>query len=268
MAAITTTKILQFKQHSSTKKLDPFFSNTHFVIPKLPKPLPTTLQTTTYKKFITKAITTAKKGNNLLFMVTHSKHSHTLFPLMVDLSRTYTNIEFVFVMGDESDKTKALCERKSIKRAPHYSFYRSIEKVHDEEGIISMDDFTRVVSYYGDNHSAVIQLHSKKDVENLIEEHISDNKLIVLNAGLKHCGPCMKVYPTFLMLSKQMVDDVVFAKIDRDENDNCKDFLEDMEVVEVPTFLFIRDGVIRGRYVGSGKVKLMGEILRYQRYQS
>ncbi|KAI3866299.1 hypothetical protein MKW98_007954 [Papaver atlanticum] len=252
MAAITTTKSFQFKQHSSTKKLDPFFSNTLFLIPKLPKPLPTTtLQTTTYKKFITKAITTAKKGNNfnervkqvhsieefdvalqtkknklviVIFMVTHSKHSHTLFPLMVDLSRRYTSIEFVLVMGDESDKTKALCERENIKRAPHLSFYRGIEKVHDEEAIISVDDFTRVVSYYGDNHSAVIQLHSRKDVENLIKTN--------------------------------------------DENDNCKEFLEDMKVVEVPTFLFIRDGEIRGRYVGSGKVKLMGEILRYQRCKS
>jgi hypothetical protein len=30
----------------------------------------------------------------------------------------------------------------------------------------------------------------------------------------------------------------------------------------VPTFLFIRDGKIVGRYIGSGKEELVGEILR------
>ena len=85
----------------------------------------------------------------------------------------------------------------------------------------------------------------------------------MLDVGLKHCGPCVKVYPTVLKLSKQM-DNAVFARMNGDENDSCMQFLKDMEVVEVPTFLFIRDGEIRGRYVGSGKGELIGEILRYQ----
>ena len=120
------------------------------------------------------------------------------------------------------------------------------------------------VLYYGDNHSAVVQLHGREDVEKLIADHKVDQKLIVLDVGLKHCGPCVKVYPTVVKLSKQMVDTVVFARMNGDENDSCLAFLKDMNVVEVPTFLFIRDGDIRGRYVGSGKGELIGEILRYQ----
>ena len=54
-----------------------------------------------------------------------------------------------------------------------------------------------------------------------IEDHKLDHKLIVLNVGLMQ-------------------------------------FLRDMEVIQVPTFLFIRDGNIEG------KGELIGEILRYQ----
>lgn len=165
-------------------------------------------------------------------------------------------------MGDESEHTKELCNREKIEKVPHFSFYKNMEKIHEEEGI-GPDQLEGDVLYYGDNHSAVVQLHSRDDVEKLIGEHKEDHKLIVLDVGLKHCGPCVKVYPTVIKLSKKM-DTVVFARMNGDENESCMRFLKDMNVVEVPTFLFIRDGEIKGRYVGSGKGELIGEILRYQ----
>ncbi|KAI3947578.1 hypothetical protein MKW92_034160 [Papaver armeniacum] len=293
MAASTTIKSLSFKQHTSTVQVDSYSSNTLFLFPTLPKPLPTTtLQMETHRKFITKAITTAEKGNSgderlqqahsieefdaalqtaknklvgVIFAASHSKHNRKLYHFIVDSSRRCNDVVFVLVMGDESDKTKSLCERENIVKAPHFSLYKNMEKVHEEEGIIGPDELMRVVSYYGDNYSAIIQLHSRKEVENLIEQHRNDNKLIVIHVGLKHCGPCVKIYPTFLMLSRQMVDTIVFARMDGAENDSCVRFLKDMGVVEVPTFLFIKDGDVCGRYVGSGKVKLMGEILKYQK---
>ena len=88
--------------------------------------------------------------------------------------------------------------------------------------------------------------------------------MLVLDVGLKHCGPCVKVYPTVMKLSRSMKDVAVFARMNGDENESCMQFLRDMEVVEVPTFLFIKEGKISGRYVGSGKGELVGEILRYQ----
>ncbi|KAK9270988.1 hypothetical protein L1049_026576 [Liquidambar formosana] len=208
-----------------------------------------------------------KKAKNKLVVVeyaaSHSYHSRKIYPFMVDLSRTCNDVEFLLVMGDESEKTKELCKRENIDQVPHFSFYKSMEKIHEEEGI-GPDELVGDVLYYGDNHSAVVQLHNREDVEKLIEDHKTDQKLIVLDVGLKHCGPCVKVYPTVLKLSRQMVDTVVFARMNGDENDSCMQFLKDMDVVEVPTFLFIRDGEICGRYVGSGKGELVGEILRYQ----
>lgn len=182
---------------------------------------------------------------------------------MVQLSRTCNDVDFILVMGDESDQTRELCRREGVVQIPHFSFYKNGEKIHEEEGI-GPDELMGDVLYYGDHHSAVVQLHSRDDVESLISAHKEDGKLLVLDVGLKHCGPCVKVYPTVIKLSRSMEDTVVFARMNGDENDSCMEFLKEQEVIQVPTFLFIRDGEIRGRYVGSGKGELIGEILRYQ----
>ncbi|XP_071732050.1 thioredoxin-like protein CDSP32, chloroplastic [Rutidosis leptorrhynchoides] len=196
------------------------------------------------------------------FAASHSKQSSKMYPFMVNLSKTCNDVVFLLVMGDESDEMRELCVTEKIDKVPHFSFYKNMEKIHEEEGI-GPDMLMGDVLYYGDNHSGVVQLHNREDVEKLIADHKADKKLLVLDVGLKHCGPCVKVYPTVLKLSKQM-DTVVFARMNGDENESCMQFLKDMDVVEVPTFLFIRDGEICGRYVGSGRGELIGEILRYQ----
>lgn len=210
-----------------------------------------------------------RKAKNRLVVVEYaardSEDSSKIYPMMVDLSRNCSDVDFLLVMGDESDETRKLFAREKIdpEQVPHFSFYKSMEKIHEEEGI-GPDQLVGDVLYYGDSHSAVVQIHSREDVEKLIGDHKADGKLIVLDVGLKHCGPCVKVYPTVIKLSRSMEDTVVFARMNGDENDSCMQFLSDMDVVEVPTFLFIRDGKICGRYVGSGKGELIGEILRYQ----
>ncbi|XP_010918150.1 thioredoxin-like protein CDSP32, chloroplastic [Elaeis guineensis] len=198
------------------------------------------------------------------YAASHSPNSRRIYPCMVELSRMCDDVDFLFVMGDESDDTRELCRREGIDRVPHFSFYKGMEKVHEEEGI-GPDQLVGDVLYYGDSHAGVVQLHCREDVEALIDEHRGpEGKLLVLDVGLKHCGPCVKVYPTVIKLSRSMADAVVFARMNGDENESCMEFLKDMDVVEVPTFLFLRDGKVCGRYVGSGKGELIGEILRYQ----
>ncbi|XP_020581649.1 thioredoxin-like protein CDSP32, chloroplastic, partial [Phalaenopsis equestris] len=211
------------------------------------------------------ALRTAK--NKLVvveYAATHSQHSRRIYPFMVELSRTCSDVDFLLVMGDESDATRELCRREKIEKVPHFSFYKSLEKVHEEEGI-QPDELVGGVLYYGDSDSPVVQLHSREEVEKLIGEHKDNNgKLVVLDVGLKHCGPCVKVYPIVVKLSLSMAGSVIFARMNGDENESCMSFLRDMGVIQVPTFLFVKDGEICGRYVGSGKGELIGEILRYQ----
>ncbi|CAI0435067.1 unnamed protein product, partial [Linum tenue] len=164
-----------------------------------------------------------------------NEESKQIYPFLVELSRTCYDVIFLLVLEDESEKTREIFVREKIEELPHFSFYKGMEKIHEEEAI-GPDQLMGDVLYYGDSHDTVAQLHCREDV----------------------------VYPAVLKLSWSMADTVTFARMNGDENESYMAFLKDMDVIEVPTFLFIRDGEIKGRYVGSAKGELIGEILRYQ----
>eukprot|EP00246_Nothoceros_aenigmaticus_P008071 TRINITY_DN22553_c0_g1_i1.p1 TRINITY_DN22553_c0_g1~~TRINITY_DN22553_c0_g1_i1.p1 ORF type:complete len:333 (+),score=33.14 TRINITY_DN22553_c0_g1_i1:58-1056(+) len=198
------------------------------------------------------------------YAASHSKNSRSIYPAMVDLSRSCQDVEFLLVMGDESKATEELCTRAGVSKVPHFEFYKNQEKIHEEQGGIDEERLTGDVLYYGDHDAPVRHLDGMKELEALLAENAADNRLVVVDIGLKKCGPCVKVYPTFVKLAKRMMGSVAFARMHGDENEDTMQFMKKMEVVEVPTFLFIKQRKICGRYVGSGKGELIGEILRYQ----
>ncbi|CAK9194800.1 unnamed protein product [Sphagnum troendelagicum] len=197
------------------------------------------------------------------YAASHSEKSKKIYPAMVDLSIACQDVVFLLILGDETDDTKELCDRAGIEKVPHFVFYRNNEVVHEEQGI-DEEQLQGDVLYYGDPDAPILQLHGRADFEALLQEHKADDKLLVIDVGLKNCGPCVKVYPTFIKLSKKMAGNAIFARMHGDENDDCKQLMREMNVVEVPTFLFVRDGKLCGRYVGSGRGELIGEILRHQ----
>ena len=198
------------------------------------------------------------------YAASDSVNSRKIYPAMVELSTSCPDAVFLLVMGDESSETEELCRRAKVEKVPHFVFYKNKEVVHEEAGI-GPEELLGDVLYYGDpaDHP-IVQLHSRKELKDLIQEHSASGKLLVLDVGLKHCGPCVKVYPTVVKLARKMRDVAVFARIHGDENEELMDMLRTMDVVQVPTFLFIRSAKTLGRYVGSGRGELIGEILRYQ----
>lgn len=72
------------------------------------------------------------------FATSKSDQSNKIYPFMVELSRTCNDVDFLLVMGDESEKTRELCRREKIEKVPHFSFYKSMEKIHEEEGELEL----------------------------------------------------------------------------------------------------------------------------------
>ena len=159
------------------------------------------------------------------YAASHSYHNKRIYPFMVDLSRTCPVVRFILVIGDESEQMKELCARENITSVPHFSFYKSMVKIHEEEGI-GPDQLEGDVLYYGDNDAPIHQLHNTQDVDTLLKKHSDDHNLVVLDVGLKHCGPCVKVYPTMVKLARKMTNTVVFARMNGDENEECMKFLK------------------------------------------
>ncbi len=64
--------------------------------------------------------------------------------------------------------------------------------MHEEQGI-DEEQLQGDVLYYGDPDAPILQLHGRADFEALLQEHKADDKLLVIDVGLKNCGPCVKV---------------------------------------------------------------------------
>ncbi len=82
-----------------------------------------------------------------------------------------------------------------VLQVPHFVFYRNNEVVHEEQGI-DEEQLQGDVLYYGDPDAPILQLHGRADFEALLQEHKADDKLLVIDVGLKNCGPCVKVRST------------------------------------------------------------------------
>ncbi|GAQ89115.1 hypothetical protein KFL_004880100 [Klebsormidium nitens] len=184
-----------------------------------------------------------------------------MHPALVSLAISCPDVKFALVLGDESEETELLMDEAEVKTVPHFVFYKNGVKIHEETGI-SEDMLTGDVLYYGDTSSQVVDIHNQADLDRLLDN--SGDKLIVLDMGLKYCGPCVKVYPTVVKLARKMAGFAVFARVMGDENEWCQELLQRNKVLEVPTFIFLKDKKQQARYVGSSRGSLIGEILKLQ----
>ncbi|KAL3813995.1 hypothetical protein ACJIZ3_015263 [Penstemon smallii] len=169
------------------------------------------------------------------FSSIHSMYNAKILKLMKKkYKESNDQVKFLLVMSNESEKTIQLCRKEQIEKYPYFVFYKNGEKVHEEAGF-RPEKLEANILYYGNNHfSHIVQLQCVGHLEKLIRD----------------CNPCVKIYPSVLKLSSQMVGKVVFGKIFCDESDCFMQILRDFDVVE-------------GRYVGSTPSRLFVKILKF-----
>ena len=84
----------------------------------------------------------------------------------------------------------------------------------------------------------------------------SSDKIVIVDFWAPWCGPCVKLSPILEELSKDFVDDVVFAKINTDENMvTAKEF----DIMTIPSLLIFHNGVFQGKMNSSGSVSALRE---------
>ena len=82
--------------------------------------------------------------------------------------------------------------------------------------------------------------------ENFEKEVMQESKPVVVDVYATWCGPCQQMEPIFEELEKEMTD-VKFAKLNVDE---ARDLSIKHGVISVPTFLFIKNGQVKGKETG------------------
>jgi len=95
-----------------------------------------------------------------------------------------------------------------------------------------------------------------EDVNSLVLRAGSAGQLVVIDFTATWCGPCQMIAPIYKELSSTY-DDVVFLKVDVDENPETA---ANYNVSAMPTFIFIKGGVVVERVMGADPSKLQASI--------
>ncbi len=82
--------------------------------------------------------------------------------------------------------------------------------------------------------------------ENFEKEIQKEGKPVVLEVFATWCGPCQQMAPIFEELEKEM-GDYKFGKLDVDK---ARELSIKLGVVSVPTFLFMKNGEVKGKETG------------------
>ena len=84
---------------------------------------------------------------------------------------------------------------------------------------------------------------------------IKNNKIVIVDIKAEWCGPCKALSPILDQVANDLGDKILVGKLDADSNTELCQLLQ---VKNIPTLLFYKDGEIMERTVG---MKMKKEII-------
>ncbi|KAG1664584.1 hypothetical protein FOA52_012526 [Chlamydomonas sp. UWO 241] len=174
------------------------------------------------------------------------------------------------VDDEPTPESSELCEQLDIQVLPTLQFWREGRKLWEHKGALHMETGVAegVLFYEGSAANGVKvtdfvgSIKSREQFDKFVNGG-DPNVLKVVFVATSGASPCIRVYPAVLALSKNFVGYASFARM-MDEGGELITMLQELNVIEVPTFLFYREGKEVGRHVGSSRADLIGQILTMQ----
>jgi hypothetical protein len=169
------------------------------------------------------------------------------------------------------DSGADLADKLGVDVLPSIQFWRSGKLLWEHKGHAQLSqNMGEGVLFYGDTagnnvkaSDYVTDLKTRADFDNFIASQ-SDQVLTVVNIAFSDAAPCIHVFPAILALAKNFVGYAAFARVMADENPELQQLMKELNILEVPTFLFYRNGQPTGRHVGGSRGDLIGKILQQQ----
>jgi thioredoxin 1 len=88
------------------------------------------------------------------------------------------------------------------------------------------------------------------------EEIIKNNEKVVVDFWASWCMPCKMVAPIFEKIAEKYKNEIIFAKLNVDEN---PDIASEFGIMSIPTFLVFKNGEVVGKIVGAIPEKILEE---------
>jgi len=123
-----------------------------------------------------------------------------------------------------------------------------IPRLSKEDSIRSSDD----------QHQYVVEPKTFQELGELLHGK-NANDLIVIDFYAPWCGPCKKIAPVFLTLSKEYQERILFVKVNVDK---IEDALAAMSVKAMPTFVAMKGNAEVDRIVGGDQMALEGLVAK------
>lgn len=119
-----------------------------------------------------------------------------------------------------------------------------------------------------DATSAVVQLTSEKEVNELLERCKRDGRKCVVNVSTSSCGPCKFLLPTFEKYAEEHRSTATFAKLVSDQNEELGAVASSWKVLQVPTYrMYDEKGEVSKQFTTGDPKKLGSSLYLFLAYQ-
>ncbi|UCH72558.1 MAG: thioredoxin [Thermoplasmatales archaeon] len=81
-----------------------------------------------------------------------------------------------------------------------------------------------------------------------LDEYVNKYPLIVVDCWAPWCGPCRMIAPIIEELAKELQGQIVFGKLNVDENPTTS---AKHQIMSIPTMLIFKNGELIDRFVGT-----------------
>eukprot|EP00210_Caulerpa_lentillifera_P006676 g6379.t1 len=186
-------------------------------------------------------------------------------------ARECKDVKF-FAIDCDTENGSLLSDELQIDTVPTLQFYRKGQLLWEHKGVLHLErNINEGVLFYANTYAGgadasahVFQINTIDDFNTFIQEAEDESRILkVVDVSIERAEPCIKIYPAVLALARNLKGYVKFARVLVDDP-KTSSLAQELNIIDVPTFLYYKEGKEIIRHASSSRGDLIGDILTVQ----